>query len=372
MEGLEPTSHGGTIEMPTIEPLGLETNAAPGLHADAPAPVPLDGLDTIPLDVSSLPSAPPAAPAPASEASTIEIPAVSAPEAADDGLLDLGSFSIGGSAAAPAAPAASETPIDGGHDAGAADLIDLDFDTPAPAPAAAPIDSLPTMVVEAVKNVVPAVQDAMESAAPAVMDFVDTTIPAVVDTVKSAVVAVAETPTVIMQAIKPPETPAVPAAPAAERPSQSIPFVTETMAQLYLSQGHRAEAIDIYRKLIDARPNDNELKSRLAAIENAPREMPSPEAAAPVNPAPARFAGTGPSIRVVLRELFGFDGTASYSSSAPQAPASGGGVPAEVGSIDLLFSAAPLSDSLNPLAVAFDGGYVAGQGSIDDLFSGHR
>ena len=211
-------------------------------------------------------------------------------------------------------------------------------------------------------------------------DFVDTTIPAVVDTVKSAVEAVAETPTVVMQAIKPPETPAVPAAPAAERPSQSIPFVTETMAQLYLSQGHRAEAIDIYRKLIDARPNDNELKSRLAAIENAPREMPGPEAAAPVNPAPgptsapapARFAGTGPSIRVVLRELFGFDGTASYSSSAPQAPASGGGVPAEVGSIDLLFSAAPVSDSLNPLAVAFDGGYVAGQGSIDDLFSGHR
>src|SRR4051812_46540643 len=34
MEGLEPTAHGGTVEMPAIEPLGLETNAAPGIHAN--------------------------------------------------------------------------------------------------------------------------------------------------------------------------------------------------------------------------------------------------------------------------------------------------------------------------------------------------
>lgn len=384
MEGLEPTSHGGTVEMPAIEPLGLETNAAPGIHAEAPAPVPLDGLDTIPLDVSSLPTAPqkPAA----SEASTMEIPAVSAPEPADDGLLDLGSFSIGGATpvAESPAPAASETPIDGGHEGGG-DLIDLDFDTPAPAEPAPPaLDSVPTMVIEAVKNVVPAVQDAVESAAPAMMDFVDTTIPSVVDTVKSVVEAVAETPTVIMQAIKAPssaEPPSPPATVPAERPSQSIPFVTETMAQLYLSQGHRAEAIDIYRKLIEARPNDTELKGRLAAIENEPPPMPNaPPAPLPSpavtptptpTPSPTRFTGSGPSIRNVLRDLFGFDGSASYSAATAQ-PAPTGGVPAEAGSIDLLFTTTPVSDSLNPLAVAFDGGYVAGQGSIDDLFSGTR
>jgi tetratricopeptide (TPR) repeat protein len=378
MEGLEPTSHGGTVEIPAIEPLGLETNAAPGLHAEAPAAVPLDGLDTIPVDVSSLPAGRAKS---APEASTLEIPAVSAP--ADDGLLDLGAFSIGGSAPASAAgPAASETPIDGGHEGGG-ELIDLDFETPAPAsPAPQSVDSVPTMVIEAVKSVVPAVKDAVESAAPALMDLVDTTIPAVVDTVKSAVEAVAETPTVIMQAIKVPSSPTPPPAAApTDRPSQSIPFVTETMAQLYLSQGHRAEAIDIYHKLIDARPNDAELKARLAAIENEPPPMPT-AAVAPVAPAPAvaatpaaappRFNGSGPSIRTVLRELFGLDGSASYSTSAPEASGGSAGVPAEVGSIDLLFSSAPVSDALNPLAVAFDGGYVAGQGSIDDLFSGNR
>ena len=367
MEGLEPTAHGGTVEMPAIEPLGLETNAAPGIHAEAPAPVPLDGLDTIPIDIPSLPPAPQPGSA---TATTVEIPAVEAPTA-DDGLLDLGSFSIGGSAPPPAAaePSAAETPIDGGHDAPAGDLIDLDFDTPAPAPAIPPLDAVPTMVIDAVKSVVPAVQDAVEAAAPAMMDFVDTTIPAVVDTVKSAVGAVAETPTLIMQAIKPPTSAEPPAPPAAERPSQSIPFVTETMAQLYLGQGHRAEAIDIYRRLIEARPNDSELRARLAAIEKEPSSPPAPASAAP---APARFSGTGPSIRSVLRELFGFDGSASYATPAAPVPSGAGGVPAEVGSIDLLFSAAPVSDSLNPLAVAFDGGYVAGQGSIDVLFSGQR
>jgi hypothetical protein len=225
------------------------------------------------------------------------------------------------------------------------------------------------MIIDAMKSVVPAMQDAVESAAPALMDFVDTTIPAVVDTVKSAVETVAETPTVIMEAIKAPKAEPPADAPPTERPSQSIPFVTETMAQLYLSQGHRSEAIDIYRKLIDARPNDKELQARLAAIENEPPPLPttpSPKAPAPT-PAPARFTGSGPSIRTVLRELFGLDGSASYASAPPGSAAPS--VPAEVGSIDMLFSADPVGGGLNPLAIAFDGGYVAGQGSIDDLFA---
>jgi hypothetical protein len=45
-------------------------------------------------------------------------------------------------------------------------------------------------------------------------------------------------------------------------------------------------------------------------------------------------------------------------------------VPAESGSIDMMFSSDGVGDSLTPLAVAFDGGYVAAQGSIDDLFAG--
>jgi tetratricopeptide (TPR) repeat protein len=361
MEGLEPTAHAGPMDLPAFEPLGLETNAAPGMHAEAPAAAPLDGLDTIPIDVSGL-SAPAPAPTPAPEAS--------APPVADDGLLDLSSFSVGGeSASAAAAPSPVETPIDGGHDS--TDLIDLDFPAPPVTTPSEPTpttpSSVPTMIIDAVQSVVPAVQGAVESAAPALMDFVETAVPSVVEAVKSTVEAVTETPTAIMEAIKAPSKEPPREAASTSRPSQQVPFVTETMAQLYLSQGHRAEAIDIYRKLIDARPGDAELKSRLKAIEDEIAAAQPAAAAAPPKAAPAqrKFAGSGPSIRVVLRELFGLDGAASFGAGAPSA-----GAPTEVGSIDLLFTAEPVAGPLGPLAVAFDGGYVAGQGTIDDLFSG--
>lgn len=50
----------------------------------------------------------------------------------------------------------------------------------------------------------------------------------------------------------------LPAAPA---------FVTETMADLYLQQGFTGEAIAIYRQLLAQRPDDAELRERLARIE---------------------------------------------------------------------------------------------------------
>jgi hypothetical protein len=214
--------------------------------------------------------------------------------------------------------------------------------------------------------------DALESAAPAVMDLVDTAIPSVIETVQSIVPAVAsavaETPTVIMNAIRPesrePEPP--PAASSTEkRPSQAVPFVTETMAQLYLSQGHREEAMDIYRKLIDARPDDAQLRARLAAIENETTPIVStPAPVAPPAPAPRRFAGSGPSIRSVLRDLFGVDAAATLPASSDF-----GGPVGESGSIDTLFGATVAEDGMTPLAAAFDGGFVATTGTIDDLFA---
>ena len=48
----------------------------------------------------------------------------------------------------------------------------------------------------------------------------------------------------------------------------------------------------------------------------------------------------------------------------------GAGVPAEVGSIDMLFTAEPMAGELDPLAAAFDGGYVATRGTIDEVFAG--
>lgn len=44
-------------------------------------------------------------------------------------------------------------------------------------------------------------------------------------------------------------------------------FVTETMADLYLSQGFTGEAAAIYRQLIEHRPDDEKLRQRLAEAE---------------------------------------------------------------------------------------------------------
>jgi hypothetical protein len=48
---------------------------------------------------------------------------------------------------------------------------------------------------------------------------------------------------------------------------EPTPFATETMAQLYLRQGLRTEALAVYRQLIEARPDDAGLRAALAAIE---------------------------------------------------------------------------------------------------------
>jgi hypothetical protein len=74
---------------------------------------------------------------------------------------------------------------------------------------------------------------------------------------------------------------------------ESGPFVTETMAELYLQQGHRDEALHVYRALLDQKPGDTALRDKVASIEAPP--MP---AAAMMAPAP--LESTGPSIREVL------------------------------------------------------------------------
>jgi len=61
----------------------------------------------------------------------------------------------------------------------------------------------------------------------------------------------------------------------APRASQRTPtFVTETMAELYLKQGFRSEAISVYQQLIAQQPNDAGLRERLAALEAAASEVP--------------------------------------------------------------------------------------------------
>lgn len=84
--------------------------------------------------------------------------------------------------------------------------------------------------------------------------------------------------------------PAAPARPFVEEASSShdepLPaaFITETMAELYLQQGHREQALDIYRLLLAQRPGDVSLLNRIARLEQ-------PAPAAPVERTVRAFFG---------------------------------------------------------------------------------
>ena len=48
-----------------------------------------------------------------------------------------------------------------------------------------------------------------------------------------------------------------------------VAFVTETMAEVYLQQGHLEAALDIYQKLAEQRPGDELLRERMLAVADA-------------------------------------------------------------------------------------------------------
>jgi hypothetical protein len=54
---------------------------------------------------------------------------------------------------------------------------------------------------------------------------------------------------------------------AAEEPHSRPTLVSETMVELYLQQGHTALALQTLRELVDARPEDERLRDRLAELE---------------------------------------------------------------------------------------------------------
>ena len=94
----------------------------------------------------------------------------------------------------------------------------------------------------------------------------------------------------------PPSGDAIGHTPEAAIPAPTpAPFITETLAELYLQQGFRDEALSIYRQLLDRNPDDDSLKSRVAAIEG--RETPMP---VPVN---AEIRAASQSVRTFFSRL---------------------------------------------------------------------
>jgi tetratricopeptide (TPR) repeat protein len=61
----------------------------------------------------------------------------------------------------------------------------------------------------------------------------------------------------------------------------AAPFATATMADLYLRQGLRGEAIAVYEQLIEARPDDDGLRAKLAALRAPEQAAAEPAAQAP-------------------------------------------------------------------------------------------
>ncbi|HKS05419.1 MAG TPA: tetratricopeptide repeat protein [Gemmatimonadaceae bacterium] len=138
----------------------------------------------------------------------------------------------------------------------------------------------------------------------------------------------------------------------AESASEPESFATETMAELYVKQGLSQKAIDVYRELIRARPNDDGLKARLAELEGDGRGAKRLTArtffsaiatrrATPARPqTPPRDSAVVDDVPVPVEELDEVDAPPRASSSLPfidtsePEPAAPAEVAAEAAAVD--------------------------------------
>jgi hypothetical protein len=168
--------------------------------------------------------------------------------------------------------------------------------------------------------------------------------------------------------------------------SRAEPVVTETMAELYLKQGHREDALRVYQALLAGRPDDSMLQRKVATLSGHGLTIGSGQSAgdflrgvlhgqpaAPVAPSSTlagAFAGAevdeptpGAPTRLAddtisLDALFG---EAGPRASAVAAPGGGGGVDAP----------SVFHEERSPAGgvEGAGGGAVAGGFSFDEFFS---
>jgi tetratricopeptide (TPR) repeat protein len=141
------------------------------------------------------------------------------------------------------------------------------------------------------------------------------------------------------------------------------PFVTETMAELYLKQGFRQEALAVYTQLSSSNPADERLAAKMASLR-AELAAPSRSSGPLVRDFFARIAARRPGERAAAAAPPAED---DFGPSAANGTDSGGTTMASEAS-----SAAPSAPS-EPLAqgAASAGSAQPSGGSIDALF-GHR
>jgi len=85
--------------------------------------------------------------------------------------------------------------------------------------------------------------------------------------------------------------------------SRAEPVVTETMAELYLRQGHPDEALRVYEALLAKRPGDRRLRARVAGLSSG-------------DPG-ARGGDTGESVQTFLRRILAGRPPARGQDAAP-------------------------------------------------------
>jgi hypothetical protein len=103
---------------------------------------------------------------------------------------------------------------------------------------------------------------------------------------------------------------------ALPEPLEDMPelVVTESMAELFLSQGHPADALRVYRQLLSHRPDDTRLIERIAMLEVAAAS------AAPASRVAASVSG-GTSVREMMRSLLTSRPNGADRVTAPAAAA---------------------------------------------------
>jgi len=138
----------------------------------------------------------------------------------------------------------------------------------------------------------------------------------------------------------------------AAAPDANTAFVTETMAELYVRQGHHDQAIEVYRQLVQLHPDDAALAGRLKALEKSAGSIEEPSRAATESAAEA-VADAGPTIRDFLGSI------ASYRVQSGEFANDGNAPPA----------ADPVGGAPNEPRAATSGASTVG-GSLNELFAG--
>ena len=172
-------------------------------------------------------------------------------------------------------------------------------------------------------------------------------------------------------------TPAMSSPPALEPPPPVAGeiFVTETMAELYLQQGHLDSALDIYRKLLEQRPHDALLLERVRSVEErvfgrSATPAIDTEAFESVDVALSADIDSGPTIREFLSALIGRGARGSQTNGSGEGRSTQT-TPRHTlpGSIDAMFPHADSSSGDSSAATALGEAFGMedfGAGSPDD------